>query len=239
MKILRRWWVPAAAAVALTAAIGLGASVMAQTPAPGTDDGTSILDRVAQKLGISSDTLGEAIESSLNEEIDERVASGDLTQEQADAIKARIAALPDDALLGGPHGRGFGGPGRHGHFAMAVGADLAEFLGITTEELRTELQADGATLATVAAAHGKTRDELKSFLTSQIKARLDERVANGDLTQEEADERLANRTEKIDDIIDRELPGPGRFFGGREGMPFDDGEPSTEPTSTATDSSIS
>ena len=40
---------------------------------------------------------------------------------------------------------------------------FAEFLGITTDQLKTELQADNATIATVAAAHGKSRDQVKTF----------------------------------------------------------------------------
>ena len=38
---------------------------------------------------------------------------------------------------------------------------FADFLGITLDQLKAELQADGATIANVAEAHGKSRDQLK------------------------------------------------------------------------------
>ena len=49
---------------------------------------------------------------------------------------------------------------------------LAAFLGITSDELKTELRS-GSSLAAVAVAHGKTRDELKTFLIEQYTSRLD------------------------------------------------------------------
>ncbi len=222
MNNVRKWWIAAAAAVAATAAIGVGASVMAQTPVPGTDTSKSMVDRVSEKLGISSDELSTAIESSAFDAIDERVAAGDLTQEEADALKERIGELPDDALIG-PGGRGFGHGGHGLVVRIFMTENVAEFLGITDEEIRTELSAEGATLASVAEAHGKSRDELKAFLTSEFKTKLDERVAAGDLTQAEADEMLAKHTERLDEMIDSERPEPGeRRFGGPMGaVPFD------------------
>ena len=105
--------------------------------------------------------------------------------------------------------------------AKGVSAEeLAAFLGITEDELRTELEADGATLATVAAAHGQSREALITFLTEQKQASLAERVAAGDLTQEEADAKLAEFTENVDEIVDGS--GLGRGFHGPRG----DGEES-------------
>jgi polyhydroxyalkanoate synthesis regulator phasin len=243
MNKIRTWWIAVAGAVVVTAAAGLGAGVMAQTPVPGADTGTSMIDRVAEKLGISSETLGEAIETSVYDEIDERVAAGDLTQEQADAMKARIAELPDDALLGPGGPGGFGGhhgPGGHVFFG---GEALAGFLGITEDELRTQMQADGATLATVAEAHGKSRDELKAFLTTEFTAKLADRVAAGDLTQEEADAKIAEKASNLDAMIDGERPAG--FHGGRGFREFRPGDgagsgvPSAEPTASATGASVS
>ena len=120
--------------------------------------GTSFLDRVAQKLGIESSTLQNAVNSAANDQIDEQVQNGDLTQQQADKLKQRIA-----------NGQGpwFNGPGGLGRVAAAMGmrlrrsdsacwaltqTKLADFLGISTDQLKTELQAQGATLATVASS---------------------------------------------------------------------------------------
>lgn len=233
MNKIRTWWVLAVVGVVATAAIGATTGVMAQTPVPGINDtGTTFIDRVAEKLGISSDTLSEAVKSSADDVIDEKVASGELTQEQADAMKTRIANAPDEALGGIGRGPGFGHRGGFGFFG---GDELATFLGITTDDLRTEMQGDGATLATVAAAHGKSRDELKAFLTDQIKARLDEGVASGEHTQADADQKLANFTANLDAMIDGTMPqgGPGMHRGGPGGFGDFDGDFGGTPSDNA------
>jgi polyhydroxyalkanoate synthesis regulator phasin len=215
-------WLLVAGGAALAVLVGVGV-VAAQDGDDG--NGLSFLDRVAQKLGVDTPRLEQAIEDARNEEIDERVADGDLTQEQADRLKERLDNLPAGAFGLGIRGGGefafrfaHAGPG----FAICAGLDgesLAEFLGITTEQLREDLRADGATLATVAEAHGKSRDELKAFIEGEAQTRLDEAVAEGNITQERADEILANLRERIDEVIDSEGK-PGRLF--RSGAhPFD------------------
>ncbi len=214
----RRWIAAAVGAVALVA-LGTGA-VMAQTGGTPTT-GNSFVDRVAQKLGIESPKLQDAITSVRNEDIDAKVQSGDLTQKQADALKQRAADNP-----GGP-GFGPGGHGNHGPrgFGGDFGAkglgeseqQLADFLGISKDQLTTELQANNATLATVAAAHGKSTDDLKSFITSTAKSKLDDAMKNGDLTQKVADDMLSMLTSHLDDAINH-TGGFGRGFGHMKGF---------------------
>jgi hypothetical protein len=216
-------WGVAAAGIVLAGVIGAGV-VMAQSDEDGT--GVAFLDRVAQKLGISRDTLDQAIEDARMEEIDEAVANGDLTQEQADRLKERLEELPADAPSFGPgfHHKfgardGFGFGFKFGIDGHGVGFDseaMAEFLGIEQEQLGDELQADGATLASVAEAHGKARDELIAFILGDLETKLDERVAAGDLTRERADEIAANAREHAEEMIDREFgwrPFPGALKG--------------------------
>jgi hypothetical protein len=226
--VRKRKWGLAAVAAALAVAAGVGV-VMAQSQ----DDGTGIafLDRVAEKLGIEREQLDQAIQDARSDELDAAVAAGDLTQEEADRLKERLDELPADGPFLGP---GFGRRGEHGHFSFGfkfgagghgAGFDseaLAGFLGITEDELGEELAADGATLATVAEAHGKSREELKAFIAGDLEARLSDRVAAGDLTQERADEILGEFNERIDGLIDRES-GWSRFDerrGGEFGFGF-------------------
>ncbi len=63
---------------------------------------------------------------------------------------------------------GAGGRFQGGLFGGLSESDLANFLGITQDQLLSELQADGATLATVAQAHGKSRDDLQTYLTDAL-----------------------------------------------------------------------
>lgn len=226
MKGIRRWHLWVIGAVVTAAVIGTAAGVMAQTPVPGvTGTSPTFLERVAQKLGIDVGTLRDAVKSSANDVIDEKVQSGDLTQAQADQLKERVANAPDNAF-GWP---GFGprGFGKHGGWMRGFdGAALAQFLGISTDQLQTELRADGATLASVAQAHGKSRDELKAFLTDQAKAALDQAVKNGALTQAQADSKLADLTANLDQIIDGTMPCGGGHFRG----PFWGGPPQAPAT---------
>jgi polyhydroxyalkanoate synthesis regulator phasin len=195
----------------------------------GDDGGTSFIDRVAAKLGIETQQLEQAVEDARTDQINEAVADGDITQEQADRLMEK---LEGEMGLFGPafsgHGEfsfegdfWFGPGGFHGRGELGLGPalgpigageELATFLGITQQQLRQELSADGATIASVAEAHGKSRDELKTWILGEAQARLDERVADGDITQERADEVMENLESNVDGLIDG-----GRFkfnFGG-------------------------
>jgi hypothetical protein len=76
---------------------------------------------------------------------------------------------------------GFGRFGRgHGGFGMMGGGFLgpvASFLGISNTDLQTELK-NGQTLAQIAQAHGKTADDLKTFLLNQESSRIDKLINN-------------------------------------------------------------
>ena len=221
-----------AAAVAVLAlgalAIG-GAATSAQE-----DDGLlgSFLAKVAEKLGVSEDELKGAIQDAKTETIDEAVADGRLTEEQAERLKERVGeggflfppGLPPDGL----HMRG--GPG------FMVDA-AAEVLGMTQADLMEQLK-DGNSLAEVAQAQGKDLETFKTALLDQVQVQLGEVVAEGDLTQEQADEAFQRTEENIDSIVDAEgcgggfggmRHGPGGFGGMRHGM-FGDEPGTAEPT---------
>ncbi len=230
--MLKSKWLMAAAGAVAVVALGAGV-VMAQT-ATGNGTGSTFLDRVAQKLGIDTPKLQKAITDTRNEDVDTAVQNGDLTQKQADALKQRIQNSP------GFGGRGFGGPGGFGAhggpkgmgpgFGMALAnapQQFADFLGITTDQLKTELQANGATLAKVAEAHGKSRDQLKTFITDTAKSKLDDSVKNGDLTQKREDAALKMLSDNIDKLIDGNMGFFGRGFGHHKGMPGNNAPPNT------------
>ena len=96
------------------------------------------------------------------------------------------------------------------------GGEVAEFLGIEPADLQGQLQA-GATPAEVAEAAGSSGEALIAYLVGEAQTRLDESVANGDLTQAEADERLARHTERVARFVNegaQERERPGRRHGG-------------------------
>ncbi|GAA2720392.1 hypothetical protein [Cellulomonas aerilata] len=147
------------------------------------------------------------------------VTDGSITQEQADEV---ARTLDDSDALRGPGGHG------HGHGGRGIALDAAaEALGMTADELRTALEVDGTTLADVAEAQGVDTQTLVDALVAAGTERITEEVTEGDLTQEEADERIAALPERIAGLVEEELPAGGhgrgpRGFGPRWGDPSGD-----------------
>ncbi len=99
---------------------------------------------------------------------------------------------------------------------------MAEAIGIDAEDLRTALQ-DGQTPAEVAEANGVSRADLVDAVVAEITSHIEQGVEDGHLTQEQADERLAEVEAHAEAIVDGERPegmGPGGPGGpGRGGPP--------------------
>ena len=142
-----------------------------------------------------------------------------MSQEDADQMLEDFASRVDGIIDGdtpfggGPGAGGFaaGGPGQ-GLFIAGPSEELAAFLDIPLEQLESELSADGATPASVAEAHGRTRDELKTFYTEQLQAQLLEEVAAGTISVQDADSMTERLASTIDDIIDGRMPSGGPGF---------------------------
>ena len=139
--------------------------------------------------------------------LDELVAEGVLTQEQADTVSERLAE------------RGYGRFGRFGHTGRSMHlATLAEVIGVDAETIQAAL-ADGQTVAEIAADHGVERQAVVDALTAQAEEFLADAVADGRITQEEADEKLAEAATRIESMVDGEIEFGGRGHGrhGRHG----------------------
>ncbi|HMM41785.1 MAG TPA: hypothetical protein PKA95_07785 [Thermomicrobiales bacterium] len=223
----RRRWLTIVSLALVVGALAIGGSVAAESGSSTTGEGLreSFLSRLASNLGISRDTLDQAITTAGNETIDEAVSNGDLTQQQGDALKQRVA-----------DGNIFGFGQRHGRIGRALFghgdgmATIASTLGITTDELRAELQS-GATLAEVITNHGSTVDAVVQALVAEAKVDLDQAVANGRLTQSQADEILSALPDRLTQAIENASPGWYGPWGGHETNP-NDAPP--EPTPQAT-----
>jgi hypothetical protein len=212
-----RWRAALVVAVAVLMTAGLITSnALAQTPPTPTPGSgvtqtppVSVSDffaRLASKLGLDAGRVETAAKDAQKELIDEAVQAGRLPAEAAARLKERVDAggfvLPHAGGKHGPGGRG--GPGR------GIGVEhqaLATWLGITPEQLHTELHADnGKSLVQVAEAHGQTRETLITFLTDQVKARLTQAVTDGRLTQQQADEQMARFQQNVGQMVDQVHP---------------------------------
>jgi len=90
----------------------------------------------------------------------------------------------------------------NGHKASRLLQPIAEILGMTPGELQQALS-DGTTLGEAAVEQGMSVDELTAALSAGIESRVAEALADGKITQEKADEILANSAERIDRLINR------------------------------------
>jgi hypothetical protein len=91
--------------------------------------------------------------------------------------------------------------GRHGGELSVV----SDVLGIDATELRDRLEA-GETIADIATAQGVAIDDVVSALVADARERLDTAVADGRLTQAEADEELTEATDRITAMVNGEAP---------------------------------
>jgi len=131
--------------------------------------------------------------------LDGLVKAGTITQAQADAVtKALQDARPAMDHAGGR----WGGP-RGGRLGASLDA-AAKALGIDLDALRTELQS-GKTLAEVATAHGIDVQKVIDALTADAKAKLDDAVKAGRITQEQADTRLSEMSTRLKDLVNQKI----------------------------------
>ena len=203
-----------AGAAAAFAVAGGGAAIGADVLTP-DEQNKAVIDDAAKQLGVKPSELSDALKDALKNRVDAAVEAGRLTDEQGDALKKRIDSSDVPFLFGGFGGRGFGfgGPDARGfggpHFwGMHDLTSAASFLGMTEDELRAEL-GDGKSLAEIAKANGKSVDELVHTLVADAQKRLADAVADGKLTQQQADTIEKGLQARITEFVNRE-PGPWR-----------------------------
>ena len=185
----------------------------------------TLFSKVAGKLGVSEERMDSAVKDASLEMIDEALAEGQITEEQAGRLRERVEeygfALPLRPRWG------------HGvcqarvHFLLgAAGEVLDTEKGDLLQELR-----DGKTLVQLAEGKGMSVEQFKSDLLAQIEADLNELVEEGKITQERADKALERAQDNIDDIVSRQAPEhPCRGGPEREGFR---GDPPVEEEPTA------
>lgn len=153
----------------------------------------------------------------IKEVLDGLVADGTLTQDQADKVGEALREKLGERK------------GRHGPRGHKLLAGAAEALGLTGEELRTELR-EGKSLATIAEEQGVSVDDLVAAMVAAAEARIDEAVEAGKLDQAKADELKSGLEDKIRSMVDRTPPArDGKRFRGGPG-PITDDAPPAEPT---------
>jgi hypothetical protein len=166
----------------VAAMVGIGVGIantdaFAQTPSP-TPGATAraeihadYLAKLAANLGITVDALKAANLKTQNELVDQALAAGRITAEQAAQAKTRLAES-GGAHLGAHFKHHRGGPAGLRFPVLRGTLDaVAAYIGIDAATLKTEL-GTGKSLAQIATERGKTRDGLKAAITQDLQGRL-------------------------------------------------------------------
>lgn len=149
-------------------------------------------------------------------------------------IKNWLAAAVAAALLGGvllvgiPAAKAFAvgnssntqaGQGNRGGYGLHMGRDMggmgtnmAEFLGISQEDLSAARQA-GQSLVQIAAEKGISEQQLLDYVLAQRNAQIDQLVTDGKITQEQADQHKQFMTERVQENLNRTTVGPNNTGG--------------------------
>lgn len=111
----------------------------------------------------------------------------------------------------GRHGRGKGKGGK-----MGSPETLATALGVDIETLRSEFAA-GKSIADIAAEQGIAIGTVVAALVADLEEHLNEHVAGGSLTEDEAAEKLASAEDRISEKVNEVPPTRDRNSGPRQG----------------------
>lgn len=200
MKLPKRVLLVAGGGAAVVAATAITVSAFAASPSPSPSSSAGqkssqycqgFLGHLAANLGKTQAQVSQALQQARNQTIDDAVKNGDLTQAQADKIKSALAGQPQCA----PGFRGFGPGFRLPGFGLkgmagagsVVFDDAAKVLGMTSDQLRTDLK-NGQTIQQLITAKGMDMSTFQNNLADQVKADLDPKVKSGEITQSQEDQ---------------------------------------------------
>jgi polyhydroxyalkanoate synthesis regulator phasin len=209
--------------VAILGVAAIGVVAYAQDDGDGYpfDFATKFKEALAGILGISVDEYDAAVEQAQGQVVDEALAEGWLTEDQAEMLRWRMEQAPEAGMWG--MGKGFRGHGPgmdfRGNELVSIAADE---LGMSLTDLLTELQG-GKSIADVAAEKGVDTQAIIDAYVAQLQEDLDAAVAEGRMTQTQADSMLEQARERATDQLDNTweggLRGPGGRGGRHDGFP--------------------
>lgn len=171
---------------------------------------------LAEALGITAEQLQAARRQAMAAYLADAVTAGEITQEQADLMLGKHA-LSD---------------------TIDRTALVAEALGMTTEELETAL-AGGQSLSDLMTAQGIDADTLQTNVQAAYEAAVARAVADGVITQAQADAVLAQDTNGFGLFGGHGRGGRGHHGrGGSWGIPSVPSTPDSDSDDTTTDTNF-
>jgi polyhydroxyalkanoate synthesis regulator phasin len=180
---IRRWVASLAAAGVL---VGGGVTATALVaPSAGAQDSIPGVEAQASSTADAHHPVRQAL--------DGLVANGTLTQDQANKVY--------DTLVAEAKANKAERQQERQEWAQAV----ASAVGTSPDQLKSDLQA-GQTLAQIGQAIGKSRQDVIDGLTAAAKARLDQAVSKGTITQDQENQVLQRVTDRLGTVVDQAHP---------------------------------
>ena len=170
------------------------------------------LAQIATAQGVDIKLVVDAIVADMKSHIADEVKSGEITQAQADTKLADVTAKATERVNNVRPARGEGmrggpkGPGKNV-------AAIASVLKLTEAELKTQVES-GKTLAQIATTQGVDVKLVVDAIVTDMKSHIAEEVASGELTQAQADAKLADATTKVTEMVNTVQPAPGEGMQG-------------------------
>lgn len=192
-----RWIVLPAAGLA---AVVIGVAVVEAAPSPSASPSTSknyvqvFVDKLAGILHLTPTQTQDALKQAELQTVDQMLKDGQITQQQADALKAKINAGQGLGQIGGfglRHGGGFkAGAGVMRDLMTAELNAAASALHMSTADFQNALRS-GKSLADLEAQQKVSDSAVQAAMKNAAKGVLDKAVKAGTLTQAQADAILS------------------------------------------------
>lgn len=210
------------ALVGLPILVGGGVAAFAASGGTsGSSPAATFIADVASHLGISTSTLESAVQQARIDQVQQMVSSGKLTSAQAAQMEAAIKA----GKLGAGFGRMLRGGSRMMEEGPAAMQAAATYLGLTQQQLQSDLRG-GKSLSDVAStSSGKTVQGLEAAITSAVQQELQQAVTQGRATQQQVTNMEQNLQTFVQRFVTRD--GGGHGSGGHWGPPATGSQPSS------------
>lgn len=160
------------------------------------------LAAVVEANGGSVDVVSAAAIDAATQQITEAVTNGTVTQERADRLLEFVDEAVDRAMNTTPQPGGIVG---RAIVARGVLHEAAEATGLEPEAIVEQLRG-GTPLSEILTTNGVDPTTFVDDFVAQATERINTAVANGRISQERADEMIANLREGIAARIDESLP---------------------------------
>ena len=179
-------------------------------------EGQSLAEIIAAQ-GFTVEEVVRTLSAQIQVKLDEAVAEGKITPEQAEQVLARFQEQARKLIEGTGTPRPHPAPGHPRISPQQIVGGVAQAIGMEPQELVAQLR-EGQSLAEIIVAQGFTVEEVIGTLSAQLQVRLDAAVAEGKITPEQAEQAAAKFQESVRNVIENadfsnalgQSPRPGK-----------------------------